>query len=164
MVRVSKRPCIRALAGKSFQASRGRNCIAVLAIILTSILLTALFTVGLSINEAFQQSNFRQVGGYAHGGFKGMSEEQYLKLCDDPLIKPEVSAGWLVWPQGTPCVKIMWRCAGLIHRTPSGCDLSPFRVGSPRRRPQIWQTEECSVLCRPTFWTGSRFMGAISAR
>lgn len=87
MLRVSNKPCIRKLSRKSFKASKTRNLIAILAIVLTTILFTALFTVGLSMNEAFQQSNFRQVGGYSHGGFKYLTEEQFLELREDPLIK-----------------------------------------------------------------------------
>ena len=87
MLRVSNKPCIRDLANKSFRASKTRNGIAVLAIALTTILFTALFTVSLSINEAFQQSNFRQAGGFAHGGFKYLTEEQFLELREDPLIQ-----------------------------------------------------------------------------
>ena len=87
MLRVSNKACIRELSAKSFKASKSRNIIAVLAIALTTILFTALFTVGLSINEAFQQSNFRLVGGYSHGGFKYLTEEQFLELREDPLIK-----------------------------------------------------------------------------
>ena len=41
--------------------------IAVLAIALTTVLFTSLFTIALSINDGFQQNNFRQVGGYSHG-------------------------------------------------------------------------------------------------
>lgn len=87
MLRVSNRPCIRELSQKSFRAAKTRNLIAVLAIALTTLLFTALFTVGLSMNEAFQQSNFRQVGGYVHGGFKYLTEEQFFELRDDPLIQ-----------------------------------------------------------------------------
>ena len=87
MLKVSNKPCIRNLANKSFKASRSRNIIAVLAIALTTVLFTALFTIGSSMNEAFQQSNFRQVGGFSHGGFKYLTKEQFLELKDDPLIK-----------------------------------------------------------------------------
>ncbi len=87
MLKVSNKPCIRELSRKSFKAAKIRNWIAILAIALTTLLFTALFTVGLSMNEAFQQSNFRQAGGYAHGAFKFLTEEQYLKLRDDPLIE-----------------------------------------------------------------------------
>lgn len=87
MLKVSNKPCIRDLARKSFKAAKTRNLIAILAIALTTLLFTSLFTVGLSFNEVFQQSNFRQVGGYAHGGLKYLSEEQYLELREDPLIE-----------------------------------------------------------------------------
>ena len=49
-------------------------------------LFTSLFTIVLSINDGFQQSNFRQVGGFSHGGFKYLTEEQFNDLKDDPLI------------------------------------------------------------------------------
>ena len=78
--------CIRHLAWKSLQASRARNLIAIAAIALTAVLFTSLFTIALSINEGFQQSNFRQVGGFSHGGFKYLTEQQFEELRDDPLI------------------------------------------------------------------------------
>lgn len=87
MVHVSNQKCIRNLSRKSLKASKTRNCIAILAIALTALLFTALFTIGMSVNDAYQQSNFRQVGGYSHGGFKNLTEEQYNELKDDPLIQ-----------------------------------------------------------------------------
>ena len=87
MIKVSNKPCIRNLARKSFKAAKTRNLVAMLAIALTTMLFTSLFTVGFSINEAFQQANFRQVGGYAQGGLKYLTEEQYLEMREDPLIE-----------------------------------------------------------------------------
>ena len=78
--------CVRHLAWKSLQASRARNFIAIAAIALTAVLFTSLFTIALSINEGFQQSNFRQVGGFSHGGFKYLTEQQFEALRDDSLI------------------------------------------------------------------------------
>ena len=83
---VSNRKCIRTLSFKSLRAARTRNIVAVLAIALTTVLFTSLFTIALSINEGFQQSNFRQVGGFSHGGFKYLTEEQFYQLREDPLI------------------------------------------------------------------------------
>ncbi|HJD28195.1 MAG TPA: ABC transporter permease [Candidatus Blautia avicola] len=85
-MKVSNRQCIRHLAWKSLQASRTRNLIAIMAIALTAVLFTSLFTIALSINEGLQQSNFRQVGGFSHGGFKDLTEQQFEELKDDPLI------------------------------------------------------------------------------
>ena len=81
-MKVSNGKCIRHLAWKSLQASRTRNFIAIAAIALTAVLFTSLFTIALSINEGFQQSNFRQVGGFSHGGFKYLTEQQFEELRD----------------------------------------------------------------------------------
>lgn len=69
------------------RASRMRNLIAILAIGLTAVLFTALFTIALSINHSIQEANFRQVGGYSHGGFKYLTQEQFDQLKEDALIK-----------------------------------------------------------------------------
>lgn len=85
-MKVKNSKCIRRLAWKTLQASRTRNLIAAAAIALTAVLFTSLFTIALSINEGIQQSNFRQVGGWSHGGFKYLTEQQFDALKDDPLI------------------------------------------------------------------------------
>ncbi len=84
---VSNRKVIRRLSIASFKAAKIRNIITVAAIALTTILFTVLFTVGMSIKHGFEQSNFRQVGGYSHGGFKYLTKEQFEELKGDPLIK-----------------------------------------------------------------------------
>lgn len=84
---VSNGKTIRLISFKSMKASKMRNVIAVLAIALTTVLFTSLFTVALSINYSFQQSNFRQCGGWNHGTFKYLTQEQADELKSDPLIK-----------------------------------------------------------------------------
>lgn len=84
---VSNRKIIRRLSIASFKAAKIRNIITVAAIALTTILFTVIFTVGMSMKYGFEQSNFRQVGGYAHGGFKYLTKEQFEELKGDPLIK-----------------------------------------------------------------------------
>ena len=83
---VSNRGCIRRLSLRALCANRTRNLVAVLAIALTAVLFTSLFTIALSINEGIQQNNFRQAGGWAHGSFKYLTKEQFEDLKDDPLI------------------------------------------------------------------------------
>ena len=83
---VSNRGCIRRLSLRSLLANRTRNLVAVLAIALTAVLFTSLFTIALSINEGIQQNNFRQAGGWAHGSFKYLTKKQFEDLKDDPLI------------------------------------------------------------------------------
>lgn len=87
MRQVANRACIRRLSFRAFRANGTRNLIAILAILLTTVLFTSLFTIAMSINNSFEQSNFRQIGGFSHGGFKYLTEEQYNELKEDPLIK-----------------------------------------------------------------------------
>lgn len=84
---VSNRKCIRRLSIASFKAAKIRNIITIAAIALTTILFTTIFTVGMSMKHGYEQSNFRQTGGYAHGCFKYLTKEQVEEIREDPLIK-----------------------------------------------------------------------------
>lgn len=87
MRKVKNQKVIRNLSDKSFRVSRTRNTIAVLAIALTSMLFTTLFTIGLGSVENFQQQTMRQSGGDSHGVIKDITMEEYEALKDHPLIK-----------------------------------------------------------------------------
>ena len=86
-MKVKNRRCIRTLSFRQLKASKSRNLIAVFAIALTTLLFTSLFTIALSINDGFQQSNFRQCGGWNHGSFKYLTEEQFDQIKTDSLIQ-----------------------------------------------------------------------------
>ena len=101
-MKVRNRKIIRHLSWKSLSANRTRNIVAICAIALTALLFTSLFTIALSINEGFQQANFRQVGGYAHGSFKKLTEAQYNELKDDPMIKEQGLRRYLGSPMEAP--------------------------------------------------------------
>lgn len=101
-MKVSNRKCVRRLSRRSLAANRTRNIIAIVAIALTAMLFTSLFTIAFSINEGFQQANFRQVGGYSHGGFKYLTEEQYNELKDDSLIAEQGLRRFLGMPREAP--------------------------------------------------------------
>ena len=118
-MKVKNSKCIRRLAWKTLQASRTRNLIAAAAIALTAVLFTSLFTIALSINEGIQQSNFRQVGGWSHGGFKYLTEQQFDALKDDPLI--DACGAFSACPQTRLSTNLMWRSATLTPTKPTGC-------------------------------------------
>lgn len=105
MIKVKSQKAIKKLSARSLMANRTRNIIAVTAIALTALLFTSLFTIALSVNEGFQQSNFRQIGGWSHGGFKYLMEEQYNELKDDPLIKEYGLRRFLGMPEEEPFSK-----------------------------------------------------------
>ncbi len=101
-MKVSNRSCIRRLSIRALLAGRTRNIVAVLAIALTAILFTSLFTIALSINEGIQQNNFRQAGGWSHGTFKFLTEEQCEELKSDSLIKESGVRRFLGMPSDVP--------------------------------------------------------------
>lgn len=84
---VKNRKCIRKLSWRSLWASRKRNIIAITAIALTALLFTSLFTIVMSMNSSYQMYTFRQVGGYCHGTFKEVTEEQIEKISAHPNVK-----------------------------------------------------------------------------
>ena len=116
---VANRKCIRRLSLRSLMVNRTRNLVAILAIALTAVLFTSLFTIALSINEGFQQSNFRQAGGWDHGTFKDLTAEQVAELKDDPLIDQYGLRQFLGMPEDEPFhkshVEISWCDTNLAH-------------------------------------------------
>ncbi|ONI38341.1 hypothetical protein AN639_01840 [Candidatus Epulonipiscium fishelsonii] len=66
MYNVNNRKCINELAKNSFKANKTRNIVAIIAIALTTLLFTAVFTIGSILIHSYEQSNFRQVGGMQH--------------------------------------------------------------------------------------------------
>lgn len=86
-MKVKNRSCIRRLSVKTLLASRKRNAIAIVAIALTALLFTSLFTIVLSINETNQNYQFRSVGSYAHGSFKDVDEAQIEALSAHRKVK-----------------------------------------------------------------------------
>ena len=84
---VKNRKCIRKLSWRSLWASRKRNIIAIIAIALTALLFTSLFTIVMSINSSYENYTFRQVGGYSHGTFKEVTQEQAQAIAGHPKVK-----------------------------------------------------------------------------
>ncbi len=109
---VSNGKCIRRLSFRSLKAAKQRNIIAVISIALTSVMFTALFTIVMSMINGFEQANFRQIGGYAHGGFKYLTEEQVNELKDDKLIKEYSLRRYVGMPMNEPFnkshVEVSW--------------------------------------------------------
>ena len=101
MLKVSNGSCVRRLGLRSMAASRTRNIVAVLAIALTTVLFTSLFTIASSINYSFQQQNFRQAGGDFHGTIKELSLEQVEALRTDPLIKEDFARLFVGMPSSS---------------------------------------------------------------
>ncbi|ADZ82413.1 ABC transporter permease [Cellulosilyticum lentocellum] len=87
MFKVQNTKAIRNLAKRNYESNKKRNQIAIMAIILTTILFTTLFTLGAGIIKSMEYNNMRMAGGSAHASLKYLSEEEYQKLSGHPLIE-----------------------------------------------------------------------------
>ena len=87
MIKVKNKKAIRNLADKSFWGNKSRNLIAIIAIALTAVLFTTLFTMGIGTVESLQQATIRQAGGDGHAVLKYITDEEFANVKDHPLIK-----------------------------------------------------------------------------
>ena len=59
----SNRPVIKKLSNRYFKAGKSRNIIAIIAIALTTILFTTIFTLGSGLIDTVHDQNIRKQGG-----------------------------------------------------------------------------------------------------
>lgn len=86
-MKVNNKKCVRKIAKRCLLANKRRNVITMVAIILTAVLFTTLFTITLSINASYETSIFRQLGGKNHGTFKEVSDDKLDILKENKHIK-----------------------------------------------------------------------------
>ena len=86
MRKVKNHKCLSNISRKSMLANKKRNIILLIAIVLTTVMLTTLFTVGSSIMKSMEISTTYQVGTSYHAGFKFLTQEEYDELATDPHI------------------------------------------------------------------------------
>ncbi len=77
---------IKKLSGRYFKASRSRNAIAIIAIILTTILFTTMFTLGSGLMDTVHDQNIRKAGGDGQAVLNYISDEVYGDVAENPLI------------------------------------------------------------------------------
>lgn len=86
-MKVKNRKAVGRLSVKSFKAAGRRNITAAVAIAMTTVLFTALFTIMMSINTSYESYTFRQIGGYAHGTFKDVTSQQASMIESNSKVK-----------------------------------------------------------------------------
>lgn len=77
---------IKKLSGRYFKASKSRNIIAIIAIILTTILFTTIFTLGSGLMDTVHDQNIRKAGGDGQAVLNYISDEVYDDVAGNPLI------------------------------------------------------------------------------
>ncbi|MEF2966759.1 FtsX-like permease family protein [Paenibacillus sp. M1] len=85
------------LAHRSLRSNRMRSLIIVCAIVLTTLLITSVFTMAFSINRSMEQTQMRTAGSDFHGSFKYLTPDEADKLAEHSSIKEygrAVLVGW----------------------------------------------------------------------
>ena len=87
MQKVQNKKIINRLSARIVTAKGKKNLVTILAITLTAILFTAVFTIGGAMIESFQEASMRQVGGKAMAGVKYLLPKDYETLSKDYKVK-----------------------------------------------------------------------------
>ena len=87
IMKVKNRAYIKRLAKNILNANKSRRNILLLAIALTSILFTSLFSVALGLGKSMETQTMKTVGSISHGSFKELSDEDVEILTHDKDIK-----------------------------------------------------------------------------
>ena len=78
---------VRTLNGRMFRKQKGRNLAAVLAIVMTAMMFTTLFTLAQSMNENLIEMTFRQTGYNAQASFKQIDPADAEKIAAHPDVE-----------------------------------------------------------------------------
>ena len=87
IMKVKNKAYIRSLAKNILNANKSRRNILLLAIALTSILFTSLFSVALGLGKSMEIQTMKTIGTISHGSFKDISDEDVKILTHDKDIK-----------------------------------------------------------------------------
>ena len=77
---------ISVLNRRTFRQNKGRNLVAALAIVLTTLLFTTLFVLSQSMSRNMIEMTFRQTGYDGQVSFKSITEEQAAKIAAHPDV------------------------------------------------------------------------------
>lgn len=86
-MKINNKKCISRVSIKNLRTAKTRCIVSIIAIALTTILFTSLFTILMTMVKGIEESNFRYAGSSAHGVFKKLTEEQYDILRKDKGIE-----------------------------------------------------------------------------
>ncbi len=99
---------IKKLSGRYFKAGKGRNVIAIIAIILTTILFTTIFTLGSGLLDTILDQNIRKAGGDGQAVINYISDEIYDDIAGNSLIERIAYAKAISYRLKNPGLK-RWR-------------------------------------------------------
>lgn len=85
MMKIGFKP-IQTLNQRTFKQNKGRNLVAVIAILMTAIMFTTLFTLAQSMSKNMVEMTFRQTGYDGQASFKNITAEQFSLIANHPDV------------------------------------------------------------------------------
>lgn len=82
----NNRDVLKRLSGRYFKANKSRNIIAVIAIVLTTTLFAAIFTLGSGMMDTIHDQNVRKAGGDGQAVLNYINDDIYEDVKGNPLI------------------------------------------------------------------------------
>ncbi len=86
-MRNNNRAIVRRLAKQSFLANKSRNIFALIAVVLTTVLITAVFTIGISLSDGMQQMQIHAYGRSTEVDFQYLTQDEAQRVAEHPLIE-----------------------------------------------------------------------------
>lgn len=83
----NNRPVIKKLSNRYFKSNKSRNVIAVIAIILTTVLFTTIFTLGSGLIDTVHEQNIRKAGGDGQAVLNYISDDVFNDVKDNAGIE-----------------------------------------------------------------------------
>ena len=74
------------LTARTFRLSKSRNLVAILAILLTTMMFTTLFTLSQSMGQNMTEMYLRQAGTTAHASTKSILDAEITKIVSHPDV------------------------------------------------------------------------------
>ena len=83
----NNRHAVKKLSDRYFKSNKSRNIIAVIAIVLTAVLFTTIFTLGSGLIDTVQEQNIRKAGGDGQAVLSYISDDIYNDIEGNSLIE-----------------------------------------------------------------------------
>lgn len=83
----NNRHAVKNLSNRYFKSNKSRNIIAVIAIALTAVLFTTIFTLGSGLIDTVQEQNIRKAGGDGQAVLSYISDDNYNDIEGNSLIE-----------------------------------------------------------------------------
>ena len=131
---------LKRLSGRYFKANKSRNMIAVIAIVLTTTLFAAIFTLGFGMMDTIHDQNIRKAGGDGQAVLSYINDNIYEDVKGSPLIDRIAYTKCISYKLKNPGLENggqksgIWTIRCLILR-----DMNRQKVRSQQRTGRSWQ-------------------------